>query len=309
MRKLWLSIILALLSVKVLYGSFSYTFDTTTPTKTSVAKDIDIFIRNYTKYSLYERLVQDHHFVTVDSTASDTVGWHKAIHLLLQDSTPSTDSRAGILYEALNGDTSVLYIKTNKGVVLPLTNVKDTATSRTLDGDTYFDYADFCGLDSYVAPTSAAEFTPKSYVDSEIIDGGNDIITALDAVWPMVTMESASTDTSTSSITYEDMLNMTHTATYNACNILVTFKASITLTDDTVGYARLLVDDVEKDMVTIYGIGDVGTVIHHNFTLMYAGAVTAASHTIHVEWKAGAGTIYQYGTAAPRKLIILSNLN
>jgi hypothetical protein len=111
-------------------------------------------------------------------------------------------------------------------------------------------------------------------------------------------------DISTTSTSYVDMTDMTYTDTFTASNIQIMFKGAIQHSA-AVGYVRILLDDVAVDTTLLYAAG----VTSVPAVCVWVGAVTAASHTIHIEWKIASGSATQYGTLDPRRLIIIRGLN
>jgi hypothetical protein len=128
----------------------------------------------------------------------------------------------------------------------------------------------------------------------------------------LVTVNSVvgSTDISTTANVYVDMPGMTWTDTFSAGNVLIQAKLSIgiyTTSGLKSACVALLIDDVVVDTDSMYGTSSYGGPI--SLTLLYSGAVTAASHTIKIQWKTTGGTASQSGSVSPRVMVITKNLN
>jgi hypothetical protein len=102
--------ILGNLLVMNLVSGFDETLDITTPLDSEDTRYGAMRIRE-AKEALQERLNIDHVFNSYESTASETAGYHKAIHFLDESSAPDTTTHGGVLYGYGGG----LYFKDTSG--------------------------------------------------------------------------------------------------------------------------------------------------------------------------------------------------
>jgi len=116
---------------------------------------------------------------------------------------------------------------------------------------------------------------------------------------------SGNTDVSTTSASYVDMPDMSLTFSLDKKSTCIIVAKIGRATQDSLGwpwgriYVRLLIDNVEED-ISMYSTS-AGTYItaaaHVTIVLSKAKELSAGSHTVKVQWNAGAaGTAYSYGT-------------
>ena len=132
------------------------------------------------------------------------------------------------------------------------------------------------------APTSDYQVANKKYVDDNLL---------------ATSTVSASNEISTTSTTYVDMTTMTLTLTTVARPVLILYNIEVIHTASNVNWQIIVdIDGVDKDPSIAAGSQDdtysSGWSYASNSGATYVETLTAASHTIKLQWKTISGTVY-----------------
>jgi len=128
--------------------------------------------------------------------------------------------------------------------------------------------------------------------------------------WPKVNTVVGTSDIAINTSTWTDMTNMTYTDTFAAGNVLISFNAEMWFPNDDTGAFRIVLDDNTILNTQLYKPeGDTSMAMP--ISLQYVTNLSAASHTIKIQWKSGGSsdTITQYGTLYSRTLIVMRGFN
>jgi hypothetical protein len=309
------------------FSAWTTAWDNTLPLGSEAVSSGDDRMREL-KVQLQERLGADHAWQTLDTTGTDTIGYHKYLHLLQQSTDPDTYLNVGILYQKSTGGKPTLYFRPDatgtairitdstgldSSQMVRMTGDQTVAGSKTFSAETTFsDTANFNddtvfdsrfvhGLDVYKAPTLDREFSPKKYVDDQIAIQ----VPLLGSV--QVDTVVGTSNISTASTSLVDMTDITYTDTFTASNVDVTFFATIKNFNTGFTTLCLMKEGVAVDTAIISeeSAGGYGQAAY----LQWTGAVDAASHTFKVQWRTSSGTSYQDGATCHRKLRIIRGLN
>lgn len=116
-------------------------------------------------------------------------------------------------------------------------------------------------------------------------------------------LSSSMTSTTTSSISFVDMIGMTNT--FNSGNSPVMIHASIPGTYNSstgaVGHFRLLIDGVQKDLVITQYVNSSDV---KQINLMTIDSLSPGQHTVSVQWRALSGTLSASWNSCTRQILI-----
>ena len=116
--------------------------------------------------------------------------------------------------------------------------------------------------------------------------------------------EVGTTDISNVTADWADMTDMEIAITPAGGSVLIQFAASVRMPQETHGAVRITIDTVEVVATKFSGGADAGTYEHAVALHWLAEGLDATEHTIKVQWRDIAGTVYQDGTSYKRVLTV-----
>ena len=165
---------------------------------------------------------------------------------------------------------------------------------------------------------SAAEILTAADLNAEFdaiktsVDDNNTRITTLEAASTGVgnIYEAVgTTDISTTSSTFVDMTDMTVTQTTAAGDAIIMWQGTLSLTAGaSSGWVRFDLDGSPTNDTFIQVTGDGANAPGKSVTLIDKVTLTAASHTVKVQWRTN-GTLQQTGSTNGERVLIAYTLN
>jgi len=269
-RHLFLLLFCILTALGVVWA-FDVTWDDTNPTKASKAKDIAAYIRLDTKKAIMERFAVDHVPAFIGDTSSETVGYHKAVHLYHQSTTPETTSVGAVLWSQEDDSVSHLYFRRADGDIIRV----DSANDEPADGS--------------VTETKLADgaVTTDKIADGTITESKVEDALRQNRMW-----FASARDNDTPETWYTPIDSMTITETFVASQLELTLSLPMVFNPDLPGgntVSFVLTDDTDQE--TLVESVAMAQGVDFRYVMLHAAkTVTAGPRTFTARWNEYSGS-------------------